>query len=259
MHFFHRLLEKWREYDEEHAYSCDFCGKEIFNYPVERLCKDCENNLVKTGELYCDKCGRRTQALGVCLGCKNVVPSFTQGFSSFVYDTYAAVLVNRFKNGRRRLSGLLGERMAKRFLEISSISKEEELVLVPVPITEEKEKVRGYNQAYALSKTVERYLKAQGYLAETDTKILQKVKETSYQKDLNFSERLENASGAYHVHKRTACKNKTILLIDDIMTTGATGSECAARLLGAGASKVYFLVSAALPEQKAFTKTDAPL
>ena len=69
-------------------------------------------------------------------------------------------------------------------------------------------------------------------------------------RDLNFSGRLENASGAYHVHKRTACKNKTILLIDDIMTTGATGSECARVLFAAGAAEVVFLTAAALPERK---------
>jgi predicted amidophosphoribosyltransferase len=61
---------------------------------------------------------------------------------------------------------------------------------------------------------------------------------------------MENASGAYHVHKRAFCKGRTILLIDDIMTTGATGSECAKLLLGAGAKEVYFLVAAATPEKK---------
>lgn len=255
MKFLHRLLEKFRIYDENHAYCCDFCGKEVFEYPKIRLCKVCENNLVKTGDKYCEKCGRSTQALGVCLDCKSKVPSFTQGFAPFVYDGYAAVLINRFKNGKRRLSGLLGERMAQYFLEIANVPKEEELLIVPVPLTTEKEKARGYNQAYSLSKTVERYLQNHGYRTQTDRDVLQKVKETSIQKDLTFAQRMENASGAYHVHKRAICKGKTVLLIDDIMTTGATGSECAARLLGAGAQKVYFLVFSASPEQKAFTQS----
>ena len=83
-----------------------------------------------------------------------------------------------------------------------------------------------------------------------DEETLLKVKSTQSQKKLTLFERAENLVGAFHVHKRTEVKNRIILLIDDIMTTGATGDECAARLKGAGAKEVFFLTLASLPELK---------
>jgi predicted amidophosphoribosyltransferase len=67
---------------------------------------------------------------------------------------------------------------------------------------------------------------------------------------MDYVSRMENVAGAYHVHQRKECRGRTIVLVDDIMTTGATGSECASRLQSADAAAVVLLVSAALPEQK---------
>ena len=74
---------------------------------------------------------------------------------------------------------------------------------------------------------------------------------------MNAKSRRENVAGAYHVHKRTVCRDRRILLIDDIITTGATTSECADRLFGAGAKEVYVLAIGALPERKISEKGDS--
>ena len=66
---------------------------------------------------------------------------------------------------------------------------------------------------------------------------------------MSYLERIENVGGAYHVHLRKECRERVIVLVDDIMTSGATGSECAERLLNAEAKEVVFLVAAALPER----------
>ena len=128
--------------------------------------------------------------------------------------------------------------------------KIEPLLIIYVPATLKSQKERGYNQARDLAETVLAELQKQGYLAEMDEEVLQKRKETSAQKHMHFHERAENIAGAYHVHKRTACRDRTIVLVDDIMTTGATGDEIAKRLLGAGAKEVLFLVATSMPEQK---------
>ena len=124
-------------------------------------------------------------------------------------------------------------------------------------MTAERKKERGYNQAAELAIAVYARLRSSGLEAELDTGVLCKRREASPQKQLGYVARAENVAGLFHVHKRSACKGRTVVLVDDIMTTGATGSECArvlknaARLLGAGAKTVYFLIAAALPEQHA--------
>ena len=124
------------------------------------------------------------------------------------------------------------------------------MLILPVPAHATQISERGYNQAADLAEIVCERLQRFGVAAEYDPEVLQKRKETKMQKHLGFVNRAENVSGAYHVHKRAVCRDKTVVLIDDIMTTGATGSEIAERLLGAGAKKVILLAAAALPERK---------
>lgn len=271
MGFVQKLIAKIRDKQSLRGYVCDSCGVEIFDYPYHRFCEACEAVMRKNVGLRCDKCGRHTLAQGVCLTCKRDMPTFTQGFSPFVYRAETASLINRIKNGTPRLAYYFGEQMAEYLLtererQKSSLDrgryalneenndkaeeKYTEFLIVPVPITEEKRKQRGYNQAEELAVVIEQELQAAGLSATLDVEVLQKNRETKQQKQSSYQARRENVEGAYHVHKRKACREKTILLIDDIMTTGATGSECASRLFGAGAKEVFLLVAASLPEQK---------
>ncbi len=127
---------------------------------------------------------------------------------------------------------------------------EKTALIVPVPLTAERERERGYNQAEDLAFIIRDCLQKQGILAEVGEEVLIKTRQNLLQKELGIEMRIENALGAYHVHKRRVCKDKIILLVDDIMTTGATGNECARALRGAGASAVYFLTCASLAENR---------
>jgi predicted amidophosphoribosyltransferase len=73
--------------------------------------------------------------------------------------------------------------------------------------------------------------------------------ETLSQKDVDKSTRRKNAQDAYRVQEKKLCKDRTVLLIDDIMTTGATGSACAEKLLKAGAKRVLFITACSLSEK----------
>ncbi len=229
------------------GYACDHCGAELFDYPDRRLCEECEGKLQRVSA-PCDKCGRQLRAEGLCLDCKAEPPKCTRGFSPFVYKGECAQLVNRMKNGTPRLAAYLGEKMGERLLEY--VRGEEALLLIPVPLTEGKERERGYNQAERLAESVREYLLARQVVAETDFELLEKKRETGAQKHKSRKERAENLKGAFHVKKRKACEGRTVVLVDDIMTTGATGSECAARLFGAGAKEVYLLTAASIEEPK---------
>ena len=230
------------------GYTCDNCGGELFDYPNQRVCRRCEESFLKPTKA-CPKCGRERVAEGICLTCKSRGLHFTQALSPFVYKSEAAVSINRVKNGDSYLAAYFGERMAEKFLSVLG-SEWDSLLIIPVPLTKKRLRERGYNQAERLAEGVQAYLNRAGISVETDFSILEKKRETVAQKDVMGKEREENVKGAYHLHKRAVCKGRTVLLVDDIMTTGSTGSECARLILNAGAEKVFFLTATALPEQK---------
>lgn len=241
-----RIADRIREYLLRRGYTCDDCGAELFDYPAHRLCQKCEAAL-KIPQRPCPKCGRERVADGLCLNCKVALPKFTRGFSPFLYKGEAAGLVNRMKNGAPRLAAYLGERMAEVFF--SAYEGGDPLLVVAVPVTKEKRREHGYNQSERLAESVCRRLKELGMSAVTDFAVLEKRRETAPQKQMTRRERTENVQGAFHVHKRKACEGRAILLVDDILTTGTTGSECAERLIKAGAKSVYFLTAVAVPEK----------
>jgi ComF family protein len=240
-----------RDFFARNGYTCDSCDGEMFDYPHRRICEECEKKMQRTGGNFCAKCGRKKAADGICTDCKKNLPKFTRGFSPFVYRGHTAALINRMKNGNPNLAYYFGEQMADYFAEkYLQDAEREELIIVPVPLYKTKRMERGYNQSERLAESVCARLQALGYSARVETELLQKRRETAQQKQMSYLERMDNVSGAYHVHQRKECRGKTILLIDDILTTGATSSECAARLFGAGAKEVYFLVAAALVERR---------
>ena len=256
MKWFSRLKKRIRSFSASHGFTCDGCGKELFDYPVHRLCEGCVGSLRFNNERTCSKCGRKTLAEGICLSCKGRAPRFTKGISPFVYRGESASFINRIKTSNPTLALYFAERMAESLLtayegaEKCLQAEEETLLLIPVPLTKTRLRERGYNQAALLADRVFEVLQEKGYRVELREDILLKRRDTAQQKHMDFSSRMENVAGAYHVAKRKECRGRRVVLIDDILTTGATGSECASRLLSAGASEVIFLTAASLPEQK---------
>jgi ComF family protein len=248
--FCKRLFRGIRTRLEEGGYTCDRCGREIFTYPHFRLCDDCEKTLSKNQEQTCPKCGRKTVSEGVCLECKSHAPTFEVGYSPFVYHQETASLINRMKNGQPWLARYFGECMADGFLEKGLFDFALETPLVAfVPMGENRIRERGYNQAQRLAESFCDRLKAKGVETELCENMLYKRVETLSQKDVDKSTRRKNAQDAYRVQEKKLCKDRTVLLIDDIMTTGATGSACAEKLLKAGAKRVLFITACSLSEK----------
>ncbi len=242
------LFDRLRRWLLKRGYACDNCGAELFDYPAHRLCERCEEGLLRVKN-PCPKCGRALVSQGTCLNCKSVRPRYDKGMAPFSYKGEAARFVNRMKNGYPRLAAYLGEQMARELLkterEFSS-----PLLLVPVPLTAKRRRERGYNQAERLAEGVREYLTERGVEVELDFGVLTKERETKLQKQMSRREREENVGGAFLVRKRKTCRGRIVVLVDDICTTGATGSECAKKLRSAGAERVYFLTAAILPENK---------
>ena len=111
--------------------------------------------------------------------------------------------------------------------------------LIPVPLEKSKLKRRGFNQAEEIGKELARFLKI-----PLVNNVLVKIKETLPQVELSDEERKENVKGAFLVKNGGIIKEKKILLIDDIYTTGSTLEECAKVLKEAGAKEIIGIVIA---------------
>ena len=246
-----KLIKKYEKYRAAHGYTCDCCGREIFNYPRERLCADCEAEL-KNIEKFCPKCGRKIASEGVCLECKARMPQFWFAVSALAYKDGAASMINRFKNGEKYLENFFAERLAPLVRERFAAEnvRLDECVFTCVPDRKEDRKYRRerrYNPAEELAKTTCEILGV-----PLDGEMLIKSRETRPQKQMSKSERFENVRGAYRVHERAKCKGRTVVVFDDILTTGATGDECARILLAAGAERVIFITAVSVAEKAQF-------
>jgi ComF family protein len=117
--------------------------------------------------------------------------------------------------------------------------------VVPVPLSKKRRKERGFNQAEELSRII-----CTTNNIESDADILLKTADAPYQAKLGFRERLENIRGVYCLNeslvgdRKKEFKDKNILLIDDVMTTGATIDECARVLKKLKPKNIYVLVLA---------------
>lgn len=160
--------------------------------------------------------------------------------SPFSYDTQSIkMLIHDLKYRRVRgnadiLAGLLYRAIAYHGVVLSRDS-----VIIPVPLHRTRERVRGFNQSHLIARALGKKI---GMEARAD--ILQKIKNTAPQMELAREERLKNMAGVFAVSATAAVKDKTIILLDDVKTTGATLEDAARALRGAGARKVWAITAA---------------
>ena len=112
-------------------------------------------------------------------------------------------------------------------------------IIIPVPISKERKKERGYNQSELIAKEI-----ARNALIEYNNQCLFKTKNIIEQSKLNKEERQKNIQGVYELRNRTMLQGKKILLIDDIYTTGSTVNECSRTLIQAQPEKIGILTLA---------------
>ena len=120
-------------------------------------------------------------------------------------------------------------------------------MLVPVPLHRYRQRERGYNQAELLARGLAKGLARRNEGARTlrvETRCLRRLRSTLPQTGLDPRARLDNVRGVFEVMFPERIRDKTVLLVDDVMTTGATVSACAEALKGAGARRVVVLTLA---------------
>lgn len=232
MRFLSFLLQKF-----PHDYTCVVCGTETFE--SDFICHRCKSRLSPITDKFCPRCGRRTVADGLCLACKDDPPAFDAARAAFDYIPPESTVVKHFKfDNRPYLGKVLAPFLAKTWTA-SGFSAD---VVTFVPMTAKKERRRGYNQARLLAQETARLLHLPLH------PLILKVKESKTQHELNRAERLENLSGCFRLAESAEVKGLSVLVIDDIITTGSTLSALAKVLKRRGAAKVYGLTFAATPD-----------
>ena len=215
------------------AFTCDICGLETFG---GNLCADCLKTVTFNNGEKCPVCGRKTAKSEICLECKQCAPIFERALSPIVYEGGGSKLVLKFKNGNGYLKEYFADLIAK---ELETFPAPD--CIVYVPMTKPDEKKRGYNQARLLAEAV---AKRTGIPLIKNAVI--KTKKTTGQKELGRTDRAKNLEGSFKVEKRGEIKGKAVLIVDDVLTTGATADEICKQLLKAGAAKTYLATVASV-------------
>lgn len=217
---------------------CPFCDEVVKLGDI--ICERCRDKLPYIGEDHCMKCGK--PLLGpsgeYCRDCGRTEHVFSRGRALYVYNDMVRASITRFKyHGRREYAVFYGCDIAaglKGFVERSGAE-----CLIPVPVSEEKLKKRGYNQAELIAESISMHTGI-----PVEKRLVIRCKDTPPMKELTRSRRMENLKGAFKIGVHDV-KYRDVMIIDDIYTTGSTIDAMAAALKGSGVGNVYFLTLAA--------------
>jgi competence protein ComFC len=204
-----------------------------------RWCPDCQKQVQIISEPVCRNCGLPISRPGQCPSCKGSTPQYEMMRSWLVFEGPIRHALHKLKY-RRNVA--LGDALAKNLAEYVYTLEWPVDLVVPVPLGKERAKERGYNQVglVALPLALINHWRY-------SPKALLRTRDTRSQVGLSIAERRENVSGAFLGNTALVLRSN-VLLMDDVATTGATLSSCAAALMDAGARSVYALTLArALP------------
>lgn len=213
---------------------CPLCD-EVVPWEEGRVCQACRPKIQYVGEHYCMKCGKplESQEVEFCPDCRKRTHAYDRGRAVFLYPAVARS-VYRFKySGRREYADFYAEEIEKQLEE--TIRHWNPDALVPVPIHWRRKAVRGYNQAEELANRLGRRMGI-----PVLPKWVKRCRNTFPQKLLNVRERQNNLKKAFII-RQDDVKLDTIILIDDIYTTGSTADALASLAKAAGVNNVYVI------------------
>jgi competence protein ComFC len=177
-------------------------------------------------ENYCIICGE-DDCFGICNTCKNSIKLIGEAYQEEIISCgyYGGVLKELILKFKYKSDFTAGDILAELLEEyIVEKFKYKEYIIAYIPLSKKSQKARGFNQCEYIAR------KIAGNLEIEAVELLTKVKETKQQKKLKKDERFENIREAFGIKKGVNIKNKKIILIDDVTTTGATLQE-ASKLL----------------------------
>jgi ComF family protein len=219
--------------------ACTACKAPVATAPG--LCGDCWSALPAISGARCVQCSiplpLAWQAESHCLGCLNQPPRFDRTAAPFLYQGPARETVLALKNGREAYAPA----MAAAMLRSAPGWPETGTLVAAVPLHRWRLAARGYNQALLLARAISAQAGAQ-----LDPDLLLRVKATPRTAGLSRAQRRRNVEGAFRLSPdgKARIAGRAVLLVDDVMTSGATASAAAAVLKRGGAVRVDVMVYA---------------
>ena len=211
-------------------HGCLSCRREIPDGSDFSLCEDCMNCLDEISGNMCKICGEEILENNIlCDKCKNIKFNFDSSKSFAYYGDVASNIVKRFKyNSKKYYAEYIAKLMAKNKEYFDGVD-----YLTFVPIDDKRRKDRGFNQAEEIAICLGRFLD----IPVMD--ILKKSGGKRHQAGLTQKERQENLAGTISLLENISenLRNKVVMIIDDVFTTGSTLSECARVIKSARSNK----------------------
>ena len=221
---------------------CRICRAPLTNIASLPVCEPCLMKIVPLDGPLCQICGEKlfhpnaeTEDVPLCPICRRVGAHFRRAAAHGAYEGALRDLIHLFKyEGIRPAGKILGGLLNQ---TVATMALPDSVIVIPVPLWSGKRMARGFNQAEAIARSFID-LQSSGSI-QLDTSILIRTRETASQTGLTRHQRRANVRGAFSVVKPLKIKGRSILIVDDVMTTGTTAGECARVLRRAGAKEVF--------------------
>jgi len=218
---------------------CEICGKEEAG-PAESFigpsCRAHPKAIRRIKDSFCDRCGLPFQGAITtafkCANCADLKLQFVSARAATVFSGLVKEVIHRYKYGRQEwFEPFLAELLIEPALP--DLAQHPVELIVPIPLHRRKLRHRGFNQAEHLASR----LSSAAHIP-LDTTLLKRVRETDSQARLDRDDREANVKNAFEYRDVPPLNGQTVLLIDDVLTTGLTASACARELLQNGAREV---------------------
>ncbi len=207
--------------------SCLLCGSDSSSL----LCADCNTDLPGLAATRCPQCSIETTYGERCGACLKEAPHFDRTIAAFRYDFPVDRIIHALKYGHQlAVADWLGKQLAT-YLEADN------QLIIPLPLHPDRLRERGFNQSAEIARVIGNQLDL-----TVDRNSTLRNRATPRQADLPLKERHKNVRGAFEC--QADLSGRKILLIDDVMTTGATVNECARVLKQQGAVEITIIVAA---------------
>lgn len=226
---------------------CRLCGTPLVHISRLPVCDQCLCRMTHIDGVLCSICGERLNrhyALSPedgearCELCRRAHPMYVKAAAYGSYESGLRELIHLLKYDRvLPAAAVLGRMLAEAIGDLPLEFTHEPIVVIPVPLFVKKLRQRGFNQAELIARSALKLLSGSGF--KLNAGVLKRCRETQSQIGLSRHQRRENMRGAFVVAKPEEIAQREALLVDDVMTTGTTVSECTRVLKRAGASKVY--------------------